>query len=213
MTSPSRSRKPSLAKGVLTGSSYLDDHLEYKARQSHQSGPSTSIDGVLDQPARLPRSTMSNLSLASAARRSISAIPPSPIVAQESGVVHTISHTNCIREPGDPARLVATIFYNAGAPRHAHPHADQTPTAKPTDTIPAPEIAEGSAPTMSMLDYPLEPPPPEPEPLDHLYGAYISQLCLTHFLATLDSLLSHNLLEERRLTSSHRCLCPRSFQA
>ncbi len=209
MASPSRSRKPSLAKDSLTGSSYLDDHLEYKARQS---GPSPSIDGVLEQPARLPRNAMSNLSLASAARRSISAIPPSPIVSQESGTVHTISHTNCIPEPGDPARLVATIFYNAGAPRHPHPHPDQSPSAKPTDAIPAPEIAEGSAPTTSILEYPLEPPAPEPEPLDHLYGAYISQLCLTHFLATVDSLLIHNAPDERRLTSSHRCLAPNPFK-
>src|ERR1700743_3385792 len=117
MAAPSRSRKPSLAKDSLAGSSYLDDHLEYKSRQT---GPSTSSDGLLEQPARVPRSAMSNLSLSSASRRSISAIPPSPIVAQESGTVHTISHTNCIPEPGDPARLVATIFYNSSAPRHPH---------------------------------------------------------------------------------------------
>lgn len=73
-----------------------------------------------------------------------------------------------------------------------------------------PEIVEGSAPTTSFAEYPLEPPAPEPEPLDHLYGAYISQLCLTHFLATLDSLLIHNKPEQRRLTSSHRCLAPDS---
>ena len=155
---------------------------------------------------------MSNLSLSSASRRSISAIPPSPAIAQESGAVHTISHTNCIPEAGDPARLVATIFYNSGSPRHPHPHPDQSPSARPTDTIPIPEILEGSAPTTSILDYPLEPPPPEPEPLDHLYGAYISQLCLTHFLSTLDSLLIHNAPEERRLTSSHRCLAPDPFK-
>ena len=207
MASPSRPRKPSLARDSLTGSSFLDDHLEYK---SHQSGPSTSIDGVLEQPPRVPRSAMSNLSLSS--RRSISAIPPSPIVAQESGTVHTISHTNCIPEPGDPARLVATIFYNSNFPRHPHLHPDQSPHAKPTDLIPAPEIAEGSAPTTSITEYPLEPPPPEPEPLDHLYGAYISQMCLTHFLSTLDSLLIHNKPDERRLTSSHRCLAPDPFR-
>lgn len=200
---PGRSRKPSLAKESLTGSTYLDDHLEYK---SHQSGPSTSIDGVLDQPTRAPRSTLSTTSLSS--RRSISAIPPNPIVSQESGTIHTISHTNCIPEVGGPPRLVATIYYNSRSPRHPHLHPDQSHAAKPTDHIPAPEIIEGSAPTTSISEYPLEPPAPEPEPLDHLYGAYISQLCLTHFLATLDSLLIHNRPEERRLTSSHRCLSP-----
>lgn len=127
-------------------------------------------------------------------------------------MVHTISHTNCIPEVDDPTRLIATIFYNSAAPRHPHLHPDQSPPARPTDPIPMPEIAEGSAPTMSLFEYPLEPPPPEPEPLDHLYGAYISQLCLTHFLSTLDGLLIHNHPEERRLTSSHRCLAPDPFK-
>lgn len=191
-----------MAKESLPGTTYLDDHLEYK---SHQSGPSTSIDGVLDQSPRPSRSALSNVSLSS--RRSISAIPPTPTIAQEA--VHTISHTNCV--PGledQSARLVATIFYNSSAPRHPHLHPDQSPQAKPTEPLPVPEIAEGSAPTTSIADYPLEPPAPEPEPLDHLYGAYVSQLCLTHFLATLDSLLIHNHASERRLTSSHRCLSP-----
>ncbi|EXJ71653.1 phosphoserine phosphatase [Cladophialophora psammophila CBS 110553] len=205
MSSPSRSRKLSLAKDSLSGSTFLDDHLEYKSRQT---GPSASIDGVLEQPPRVPRSAVSNLSLSSASRRSVSAIPPSPIIAQESGTVHTISHTNCVPEPGDPVRLVATIFYNSSAPRHPHIHPDQSPPARPTDPIPVPEIAEGSAPTTNISEYPLEPPPPEPEPLDHLYGAYISQLCLTHFLSTLDSLLVHNAPDEQQLTSSHRCLAP-----
>ncbi|EHY55933.1 Phosphoserine phosphatase [Exophiala dermatitidis] len=208
MAPPSpRSPKPTLGKDTLARSpSYLDDHLEYK---SHQSGPTTSIDGVLEQPVRSPRSTVSHHGSLSQ-RRSISAISPSPIVSQESGTIHTISHTNCVPEHGNPAKLVATIYYNSAAPRHAHVHPDQSPPARPTDSIPLPEIAEGSAPTTSISEYPLEPPVPEPEPLDHLYGAYISQLCLTHFLATLDSLLIHNKSEERRLTSSHRCLAPDS---
>ena len=204
MASPNGSRKPSLANHTsLSSSSYLDDHLEYK---THQSGPSTSIDGIIESPARLPRSTISQLSLSS--RRSVSAIPPSPVVAQDSGAIHTISHTNCVPDVHDPPRLVATIFYNSTSPSHSHPHPDQSPLHKPTDLLPAPEIVAGSAPTTSIADYPLEPPAPEPEPLDHLYGPYISQLCLTHFLATLDSLLIHNISEQRRLTSSHRCLSP-----
>ena len=203
MASPQRSRKPSLAKESLGGSSYLDDHLEYR---THQSGPTTSIDGILEQPGRLPRNTISSLSLSS--RKSVGAIPPSPVVAQDSGAIYTISHTNCVPDINDPPRLVATIFYNSTTPSHPHPHPDQSPPSKPTDLLPAPEIVAGSAPTTSIADYPLEPPAPEPEPLDHLYGPYISQLCLTHFLSTLDSLLIHNAPEERRLTSSHRCLAP-----
>ena len=203
MASPARSRKPSLAKESLGASSYLDDHLEYK---SHQTGPATSIDGIIEQPARPPRNTLSNLSLSSP--KSIGGIPPSPVVAQTAGPVHTISHTNCVPELTDAPRLVATLFYNAAAPRHPHPHPDQSPALRPNDLLPPPEIAAGSAPTTSITDYPLEPPAPEPEPLDHLYGPYISQMCLTHFLSTLDSLLIHNVPEQRRLTSSHRCLSP-----
>lgn len=203
MAASQRSNKLSLNRDALSPTSYLDDHLEYK---SHQSGPSTSIDGILEQPQHVPRSTLSNTSLAS--RKSISAIPPSPIIAQDSGRIHTMSHTNCVPEGGDPPRLVATIFYNASSPRHPHIHPDQSPANNPTDPLPAPEIVEGSAPTTSITEYPLEPPAPEPEPLDHLYGPYISQICLTHFLSTLDSLLIHNRAEQRRLTSSHRCLSP-----
>jgi phosphoserine phosphatase len=203
MAAPARSRKLSLAKESLCGTSYLDDHLEYK---SHQSGPATSIDGIIEQPARPSRNAMSSLSLSS--RKSVSAIPPSPVVAQDSGAIHTISHTNCVPEIHDAPRLVATIFYNSKSPTHSHPHPDQAPPSKPTDLLPLPEIVAGSAPTTSIADYPLEPPAPEPEPLDHIYGPYISQLCLTHFLSTLDSLLMHNAPEHRRLTSSHRCLTP-----
>ena len=197
----------------MSSGSYLDDHLEYKTQQSpapvqQQVGPSTSIDGILELPTRIPRNTISSTSLSS--RRSISAIPPAPV--HDSGSVHTISHTNCVPKADDAPRLIATIYYNSAAPNHAHPHADHSPAARPQDVLPPPEIAEGSAPTTSIEDYPLEPPAPEPEPLDHLYGPYISQMCLTHFLATLDSLLIHNSPEQRRLTSSHRCLSPDSSQ-
>lgn len=203
-----QSRKPSLARGSLGRSgSPLDDHLEYRA---HQSGPPTSIDGILEEPHTSLPSNLSNPSLAS--RHSISpvAIAPPNLASQDTGTIHSISHTNCVPDREDAPRLVATIFYNSAAPRHPHPHPDHSPYAKPTDALPAPEIIPGSAPTTSIINYPLEPPAPEPEPLDHLYGPYVSQLCLTHFLSTLDSLLIHNAPQYRRLTSSHRCLAPDS---
>ncbi|KAJ9653246.1 Phosphoserine phosphatase [Neophaeococcomyces mojaviensis] len=200
----SKSKRPSFAKGSLVrSSSYLDDHLEYR---SHQTGPATSIDGIIEQPAALSSNAVSNLSLTSS--KSIGAIAPSPTRDIES--VHTLSHTNCVQDKAAAGRLVATIYYNANQPSHPHPHPDQSPYSRPTpaDTLPAPAIAEGSAPTSNISDYPLEPQGPEPEPLDHIYGPYISQLCLTHFLATLDSLLIHNAPDQRRLLSTHRCLAP-----
>lgn len=206
MASPHRPR-PSLAKGSLGRSpSYLDDHLEYK---STQIGPPTSIDGILEGPSNQLHANLSSASINS--RKSISAISPSPglsPLSPHSEAIHTISHTNCVQPAESYPKWVATIFYNSASPRHPHLHADQSPQAKATTILPPPEIVAGSAPTTSIAEYPLEPPAPEPEPLDHLYGPYISQLCLTHFLATLDSLLIHNPPDKRRLASSHRCLAP-----
>ena len=191
--------------------SSLGDHLGYT---SHQSGPSTSIDGVLEdnvsQLAASTKTSMSNLSLSARRSHSPIAIAPPPANVVDSGIVYTMSHTNCIPSLSDPSRLVATIFYNSAKPRHPHPHPDRSPHINPNETLPKPHIASGSAPTTNLFAYPLEPPAPEPNPLDHLYGANISQACLTHFLAYLDSLLIHNPPSSRRLISSHRCLAPDS---
>jgi phosphoserine phosphatase len=65
-------------------------------------------------------------------------------------------------------------------------------------------IPPNMAPTRTLSQFPLEPPPPDPEPLDHLYGSYISPLCLTSFLHLIASLPSKRGAET--LTSSHRCL-------
>ena len=54
-----------------------------------------------------------------------------------------------------------------------------------TSDLPAPCVQPGTAPTTDMDSYPLEPPPPGPEPLDHLYGPYVSTTCLAHFHRTL----------------------------
>ena len=207
MAPSSQPRRPTLNRDSMTGGSYLNDHQEYK---SHQIGPSTSIDGVMEGPPKTQEASLSNLSLAKRKSLTAFAIPPSPSLVKDSGIVHTMSHTSCIQARTDPPRIVATIFYNSASPRHPHVHPDQSHFAKPTDFLPPPTIITGSAPTTNWSDYPLEPPAPEPEPLDHLYGAYISQICLTHFLSYLDSLLAHNPPASRRLTSSHRCLAPDS---
>ncbi|RMZ83075.1 hypothetical protein DV738_g1285, partial [Chaetothyriales sp. CBS 135597] len=204
MAPSNKPKRPSLSRGSMRGNSYLDDHLEYKSQQLPP-GLSTSIDGVLESPPpHVPSGSLSALSLSPSKSRngrgSVATIrSSSPIaISPHDGITHTLLHTNCIPDSDDAPRLVATIFYNSSSPRHPHAR------------LPTPQIAEGSAPTTRLDDYPLEPPPPEPEPLDHLYGPYVSQLCLTHFLSTLDSLLTHNPPESRRLTSSHRCLTPSS---
>jgi len=92
--------------------------------------------------------------------------------------------------------LVATLFYKADSP-HFFPHPDASPHS-PTDHLPSASLAslkDGAVPTDKFDDYPLEPPTPGPNPLDHLYGSYISQSCLTEFFATLANIIP-GLVEE-----------------
>ncbi len=193
----------------MSSGSFIDDHQQYK---SLHTGPSSSIDGVLEAPFEQPAASLSNLSIAARSSQSPVAIPPSPsLIVKDSGIVHSISHADCISSREDPSKIIATIFYNSARPRHPQLHSDQVlPNLAPEDrpTLPPPTIVSGSAPTTNISNYPLEPPPPDPEPLDHLYGPYVSQICLTHFLSTIDSLLAHNPPALRRLASSHRCLTP-----
>ena len=191
----------------MTGGSYIEDHQEYKYQQR---GPAASIDDIMEASIGPPVVTpsLSTPSLSSRKSHTTVAIPPSPSLVRDSGIVHAMSHTNCIPDLEDAPKLVATLYYNSKTPRHAHSYADTTNLTESASRLPPAQIPEGSAPTTKIADYPLEPPAPESESLDHLYGAHLSQLCLTHFLSYLDDLLSHNPPTSRRLTSSHRCLAP-----
>jgi phosphoserine phosphatase len=109
-----------------------------------------------------------------------------------------------------PNRVVATLFYKSDTPSHAHPHADTLPHS-PHDSLPEASLdglADGAVPTEKISEYPLEPPPPEPNPLDHLYGAYISQSCLTDFFVTLTNIipgLSGDAISQRKLEQNKSC--------
>lgn len=188
---PTTTRRPTLKHSSLNGGSYLNDHQQYKPIQSDNSA---TIDGVLESHNPVPQ----------AQYLSLNGVPlsPSPTRIKESSIVHALSHDSCQPLPSDPAKLVATIFYKSASPVHPHLHPDTSPHPKSTSRLPTPIVAAGSAPSLDLDKYPLEPPAPEPEPLDHLYGAHVSQLCLTHFLSILDSLQK----PYARITSSHRCL-------
>lgn len=128
--------------------------------------------------------------------------PKTPPKIVDSGLNHTLSHANCQPAPGtEHARLVATLLYKT--PR-------ATITDYPPDRAPSPatstsrSIPANLAPVRSLSKFPLEPPPPDPEPLDHLYGSYISPICLTSFLHVISSLPLARGTET--LVSSHRCL-------
>jgi phosphoserine phosphatase len=105
--------------------------------------------------------------------------------------------------------LVATLFYKADTP-HFFPHPDASPHS-PTDHIPSASLAslkDGAVPTDKIDDYPLEPPTPGPNPLDHLYGSYISQSCLTDFFLTLANIipgLVESNIVSRRLQRDKFC--------
>ncbi|ORY14928.1 HAD-like domain-containing protein [Clohesyomyces aquaticus] len=105
--------------------------------------------------------------------------------------------------------LVATLFYKSDAPSHAHPHADASPHS-PRDFLPEASLnsLRDAVPTENMSDYPLEPPTPGPNPLDHLYGSYVSQSCLTDFSVTLTNIipgLADETITSRKLEASHFC--------
>jgi phosphoserine phosphatase len=106
--------------------------------------------------------------------------------------------------------VVATLFYKSDSPSHAHPHPDASPRS-PHDALPTVTLdglTDGAVPTEKIDEYPLEPPTPGPDPLDHLYGSYVSQSCLTDFFVTLADIIP-GLMEEtiitRRLERSKFC--------
>ncbi|EHK97574.1 HAD-like protein [Glarea lozoyensis ATCC 20868] len=191
--SMARAIRPSL--GGMRSSSYLQEHQQYRPPQpdGHE-----GIDSIVERTQNAKLSS-------SPSRKQFNGVPSpgSPPKIIDSGLNHSLSHANCQPAPGTKTdRIVATIMYKK-------PHIENTsdlsidrspsPAKPPTRSIPP-----NMAPTRTLSQFPLEPPPPDPEPLDHLYGSYISPLCLTSFLHLIASLPSKRGSET--LTSSHRCL-------
>ncbi|PHH61841.1 hypothetical protein CDD82_2100 [Ophiocordyceps australis] len=104
----------------------------------------------------------------------------------ESGVTHEFSHPNCTRAAGDPERLVATLLYKPAESRNGAP------------------TAIDMAPTRDMDAFPLEPPAADSEHLDHLYGSFVSPLCITSFLHLMSTFPQAR--SDNQPHSSHRCL-------
>ncbi|KAG9230938.1 phosphoserine phosphatase [Amylocarpus encephaloides] len=189
-----RAPRPSL--GGMRSSSYLQEHQQYRPPQpdGHE-----GIDSIVE------RTQTASLHAGSPHKEAFNGVPSasSPPKIVDSGLNHTLSHANCQPAPSTSSdRLIATIFYKSSSPRTAI-------TEYPIDRAPSPVrsargITADMAPTRTPAQFPLEPPPPDPEPLDHLYGSYISPLCLTSFLHLISSLPSKQ--GSQTLTSSHRCL-------
>lgn len=111
--------------------------------------------------------------------------------------------------PHQGPRIVATLFYSSTAAQQPRLHPDKRPHS-PNAPLPGASLqnlAHGSVPTETLGNYPLEPPTPGPDPLDNLYGAYISQSCLTDFYKTVGAILPG--FQEQ--ASTKRCLDSQSW--
>jgi phosphoserine phosphatase len=188
---PAKASRPSFNSNIRSRS-YLQDHQQYRPPQhdGHQ-GIDSIVEGLQSTSVATPPKSFQPFNGILS--------PESPPRIIDSGLNHTLSHAQCQPSDGSTSdRLVATLFYKTKAPRTAITDIpfDRTPSPHPSTSSAAPEHA--------LSNSPLEPPPQDPEPLDHLYGSYISPLCLTSFLHLIGSLPSRP--NSTPLSSSHRCL-------
>lgn len=190
-----RPKRPTMGQNLFRGGSFIEEQQQYRPPQN-------------EKDKAIPLEDARTAAVGSAVARSSfdpqpGAIPGrAPPTIKDSGIVHALSHRLCQPKPDDPDRLVATLFYRAQSPAHPHPHPDSDRARGLSELVPQPLPSGSAAPTVDLNKFPLEPPAPGPEPLDHLYGSYVTQICLTHFLQILDGLQ----YPWRRISSSHRCL-------
>jgi len=201
MAETSPTAKPSRPNlGGLRSSSYLQEHQQY--RSPHQDGHQ-GIDSIVEGIQKNSISPPPNKRTASYNGISNSDSPPKII---DSGLNHTLSHTNCQPAPGAKSdRMIATLMYKTTAPRTSINEFSMgrapSPSNPPANSSTLPP---NLSPVRTLSNFPLEPPPPDPEPLDHLYGSYVSPLCMTSFLHLISSLPTRQGSDT--LSSSHRCL-------
>jgi phosphoserine phosphatase len=193
-------KRPQLTSGMRSNS-YLSDHQQL--RKPRLPDPHQSIDTVVESQAPHRSSPKPALSF-----RGIPSDDSPPVIV-ESGVNHGFSHHNCASEAGASVdRLVVTLFYKGasektngshGAPASASASPSKSTLADSSESLPA-----NMAPTTNMDSFPLEPPTQDSEKLDHLYGSYVSPLCITSFLHLMSTFPLPEGTEEPN--SSHRCM-------
>ncbi|OAA60695.1 phosphoserine phosphatase [Cordyceps fumosorosea ARSEF 2679] len=209
MAEPTSPQKPATARPQLTSamrsSSYLSDHQQY--RRASPRVPDVAahhgIDTVLESSKGPGRPSVTALPF-----RGVPSDDAPPTIV-ESGIDHTYAHHNCAPPAGRQTdRLVVTLFYKGSRNNATEGQATctNTATAAPldgsTDSLPA-----NMAPTASLDAFPLEPPTQEPEHLDHLYGSYVSPLCIASFLHLMSGFpLPDNGDGADEPHSAHRCL-------
>ncbi|CAN8100619.1 unnamed protein product [Discula destructiva] len=207
MSSPSRPAAPATRPRLNSNnrsSSYLQEFQQY--RPPHKPDSHSGIDTVVEDSILEGSAPRYNPPKATTPPyRGIPSADNPPTVVE--GLSHDLSHPNCAPPPGVAAnRLIATLFYKSRTHRvsnNALP-SPQNLSSAPSLREESSDIPANSAPTTDPSNFPLEPPTSEPEPLDHLYGSYISPLCITSFL----HLMSTFPLPpgSDNMTSAHRCL-------
>jgi phosphoserine phosphatase len=183
----------------MRSSSYLQEHQQYRPPKHPENhfGIDTVVEDLSGVSVSPPKGLAQFNGIPSTEN------PPSIV----DGLSHSFSHPNCVPLPAERVpRLVATLFYKQEI---RHPSsagaAAPPPSLLSAESSAAESIPANLAPTTSIDAFPLEPPAAsEPEHLDHLYGSYISPLCVTSFLHLMSTFpLPPGSAD---LSSSHRCL-------
>lgn len=208
--SPAAAARPQLV-AAMRSSSYLSDHQQYRP-PPRQPEPHHGIDAVVEDASPLPPATASPPAASPKPIMPFNGIPSedNPPTIVDSGITHSYSHPNCAPPAGRTTdRLVATLFYKttavAAAAAAAAAAASASAAGGPASLADSGELLPANmAPTTNMDAFPLEPPTQESEQLDHLYGSYISPLCITSFLHLMSTLPQPQDAEPPH--SSHRCL-------
>ncbi|KAI0130112.1 HAD-like domain-containing protein [Xylariales sp. AK1849] len=188
---------PPAARPQLSGmrsSSYLQEHQQYRGPNKPDSH--FGIDTVVED---LSGARLSPPKAFSPFNGVPSKDDPPHIV---DGGSHNLTHPNCAPSKGQKSsRLIATLVYKSTNPRGTSASLIPSPRLAASDS----DIPANLAPTTNIDDFPLEPPAAaDPEPLDHLYGSYVSPLCITAFLHLMSTFPLPPGVDE--ITSSHRCL-------
>lgn len=209
MTSNDSTARPSRPRldSSKRSSSYLQEFQQYRPPNKPEShfGIDTVVEDTTggDIAPKLPPSKS-----ASPAYRGIPSADNPPKVVE--GLSHDLSHPNCAPAPGKVStKLVATLFYKSKSQRISNnvipsPHQQPASPAAPAVPSEGSDIPVNLGPTTDPSTFPLEPPAAEPEPLDHLYGSYVSPLCITSFLHLMSSFPLPPGSEN--MSSAHRCL-------
>ncbi|KAK4660522.1 Phosphoserine phosphatase [Podospora pseudocomata] len=201
--SPTRQGRPSMTASMRS-SSFLREHQQYRppSKPENHYGIDTVVEDLQATSVSPPREISPFKGIPSAEN------PPRIVDGQS----HELSHPNCTPLPGASTnRLIATLFYKSTNPRvsNAIPSPQRYPSPKGSGQSPSVRAADSDlpptmAPTSKLDDFPLEPPATEPEPLDHLYGANVSPMCIASFLHLMSTFpLPAGSTD---LHSSHRCL-------